>query len=201
MRRMLVAGMAAGRLITGSGGTAVAQGDAGTSLQPIEVPEAGIGLAFPATWAVDIQMRQREDYWLSELYPDAAPVIFWNVLYASEGGDPWCDLNWYPDHPMSLAEYAQTYETLITPDSGVERTIEVRPVQLAVGDAYRFDIYNQPTDQYSTVYLFRPDPSLYLLQCVGSSPDEAAWLKVAETIELPAAAETPAATELPAATP
>lgn len=166
----------------------VAAEDATAETEPAgqlaEIPEAGLVMSFPSEWAVDIEMREREDFWLSELYPEAAPVVFWDVVYASLSGSPWCDITWYPDHPMSLAEYAEAYESLMTPDRTETRTIEVTPVEIAPGDAYRFDIYNQPSESYATVYLFQSGSSQYLLQCVGDTRDERDWLQFADAIEL-----------------
>ena len=149
-----------------------------------EVPEAAVALAFPADWAVDIEMRPGEDWGLSERYDDAAPLRFWNVLYASPGGRPWCDVTWYPEHPMTLAEQAIEYELLMTPTlSEVERTIEVMPTQLPAGDAFRFVIYNGPTDDFGTVYLLESEVGRYFLQCVSDERADDDWLSIASSIE------------------
>jgi hypothetical protein len=149
-----------------------------------EVPEAAVALAFPADWAVDIEMRPGEDWGLSERYDDAAPLRFWNVLYASPGGRPWCDVTWYPEHPMTLAEQAIEYELLMTPTlSEVERTIEVTPTQLPAGEAFRFVIYNGPTDDFGTVYLLESEVGRYFLQCVSDERADDDWLSIASSIE------------------
>lgn len=185
MRRTAFAGGLMALLVGVSGTLAMAQTVAESEAQRIEVPEAGIAMAFPADWSVDIEMREREDFWLSERFPEAAPVQFWNVLYASPGGRPWCDVTWYPAHPLPLADHAVDYEALMTPDGDVERSIEVEPIEVETGAGYRFVIWNGPTDDYSTVYLLESDAAHYLLECVSDTRDEADWLSVAQTIELP----------------
>lgn len=153
--------------------------------QRIEVTEAGAALSFPDPWAVDIEMREREDWGLSERYDDAAPLRFWQVLYASDGGRPWCDLTWYPWHPMTLDEHALEYELLMMPTlSDVQRTIEVTPLPLPAGEAVRLVIYNEPTDDWTTTYLLAADTARYLLRCVSDerAPDD--WLELAEGFEL-----------------
>ena len=102
-------------------------------------------------------MREREDWGFVESDEDK-PLVFWNVVYASAAGWPWCDLTWYPQHPMSLEEHALLYEELMTPTSAdVERPIEMTPVSLPAGEAYRFVIYNEPTDDHTTTYLLEGD--------------------------------------------
>ena len=150
----------------------------------VEVPEAAVALSFPADWDIDVEMRQGEDWGLSERYVDAAPLRFWNVLYASPGGRPWCDVSWYPEHPMTLAEHAVEYELLMTPTlSEVERTIEVLPTELPAGEAFRFVIYNGPTDDFGTVYLLESRAGRYFLQCVSDERADDDWLSIASTLE------------------
>ncbi len=171
-----------------------AQDETPTASKPIEtrteVPEAGVAVSFPADWSVDIEMRQREDWGLSERYDDAAPLTFWKVLYASADGRPWCDVAWYPQHPMTLAVHAAEYEALMTPTSAdVERSIEVTPVSLPAGSAFRFVIYNEPTDDYGTSYLLGSDGGRYFLPCMSDQSADDDWLSVAASIEWLAAPE------------
>lgn len=151
--------------------------------QRVEVAEAGVALALPAAWDVDIEMREREDWGLSDRFEDAAPLPFWNVLYASDGGRPWCDLAWYPLHPMTLEEHAIEYELLMTPTlADVARAIEVESLVLPAGAAYRLVVYNEPTDDWTTTYLLADGVSRYLLRCVGDERHAADWLPLAESI-------------------
>ncbi len=150
----------------------------------VEVPEAAIRVSFPVDWNVDIEMREREDWGLSDRYEGAAPLTFWNVLYASADGRPWCDVTWYPEHPMTLAEHAVEFEHLMTPTlSEVERTIDVAPTELPAGEAFRFVIYNEPTDDFGTVYLLESEVGRYFLQCVSDERAADDWLSIASSIE------------------
>ncbi len=183
MRLTIVITLVCG-LLMGVALPAVAQDEATAEPGRVAVPEAGVALIFPADWSIDVEMRAREDWGLSERYEDAAPLTFWNVLYASAAGRPWCDLTWYPQHPMTLAEHAVEYEALMTPSlSDVQRSIEVSSVELPAGEAYRFDIYNAPTESYSATYLLGSGASRYILECMADTRDETDWLSVAETIE------------------
>ena len=158
----------------------------------MEVPAAGVAVAFPADWAVDVEMREGQDWGLAERYADAAPLRFWSVLYGSPGGRPWCDLTWYPEHPMTLAEHAVEYELLMTPTlSDVERTIEVTPVELPAGEAFRFVIYNEPTGDYGTVYLLESEAGRYFLQCVSDERAADDWRSIASSLEWIALPELP----------
>jgi hypothetical protein len=183
MRRSIMVSSVVSLLLAGSRVPAMAQDGADPGYQRVEVPEAAVALALPADWAVDIELDEREDFYLSELFPEAAPVTYWNVLYASGSGRPWCDVTWYPAHPMTLEEHALLFEQLMTPSTNVERTIEVVPAELPAGAAYRFVIYNQPTDDYQTVYLIGSGPSRYALWCVADERVEGDWLAIAQTLE------------------
>ena len=183
MRRSARTSAFLGLLLASSVTPTLAETDIDSEAHRVEVPEAGMAMAFPADWSVDVELRQREDFWLSERFPDAAPVLFWNVLYASPGGRPWCDVTWYPAHPLPLAEHAVDYEALTTPDGNVERSIEVEPIVTEAGAGVRFVIWNGPTDDYSTVYLLESGAAHYLVECASDTRDEDDWLHVAGTIE------------------
>ena len=130
-------------------------------------------------------MRQKEDWGLDDAGIADEPVPFWKVIYASDGSGTWCDLTWYPSHPLALDAHAERYEALMTPShSDVERPIEVTSVELPAGEAYRFDIYNEPSATYTTVYLLASGDAHYQLQCVGVEPAEVGWLSVAESLQL-----------------
>lgn len=182
MRKSIIVGPVVSLLLVSSA-PAIAQDEVEPGYQRVEVPEAALAVALPADWAVDIELDEREDFYLSERFPEAAPVTFWKVLYASGSGRPWCDVTWYPAHPMPLQEQALLFEQLMTPSSDVERTIEVEPVELPAGAAYRFVIYNQPTADYQTVYLLDASPSRYALECVADERVEGDWLEIARTLE------------------
>jgi hypothetical protein len=170
-------------LLVGSlGGVLMAQDEAPLE-QAVEVPEAGLAMSLPADWGVDIEMRQRQDFGLVD-DPDAPPVVFWNVLYASAGGRPWCDVTWYPEHPLPMPDHAQLVGELMTPDITTERTVEMSSVELPTGEAYRFDIHNTPTATYSTIYLLGSGSSRYVLECAADTRDESDWLGVAQSVAL-----------------
>jgi hypothetical protein len=158
---------------------------AADDMQRVEVGEAGVAAAFPSTWDARVEMRERGDWGLYDEGFAQEPVVFWNVIYASAGGRPWCDLVWYPSHPLPMAAHVERYEALMRPTGvGVERSIEVEPLSLPAGTAYRFVIYNGPTDDYTTTYLLGGDDQRYLLQCVDDERAADDWLAVAESLEL-----------------
>ena len=166
--------------------------------QRLEVPEAGVALSLPTAWNVDIEMRERLDFGLYDegLADDA--VAYWSVIYASDGGRPWCDLTWYPAHPLTLPEHAQRYEALMTPAvAEVQRPIEVDEVTLPAGESHRLVIYNEPTDDHTTVYVLAAGEEHYILQCVDDARAADDWISVAESLEVlePSAEEPPAASE------
>ena len=175
-------------LSMGSTTMAVAQdavSDDGMEPQVIGVPDAGVEIALPAAWNADIEMRQKEDWGLYDEGLADEPVPFWKVIYASDGSGTWCDLTWYPSHPLALDAHAERYVALMTPThSDVERPIEVTGAELPAGEAYRFDIYNEPSAAYTTVYLLASGDAHYQLRCVGDEPAEDGWLSVAESLEL-----------------
>jgi hypothetical protein len=89
-------------------------------IQRVEVAEAGVALALPAAWTVDIEMREREDWGLSDRFEDAAPTAFleraqcqrwWPaaalvVLYTEAGDGDWCLLKVHENNPLTLDEAA-----------------------------------------------------------------------------------------------
>jgi hypothetical protein len=198
LRRSMTAGLIAGLLATGAGAAVLAQDEPmGADLayyEQVEVPEAGITLAFPPDWNVDIEMDQRQDFELTDEINEGEPVYFWNVLYASAGGRPWCDLVWWPDHPLPLDGQSLVYEWRMSPDpdSGVERTVETTPIELGTGEAYRFDIYNEPTGDYTTAHMFESGSDRYLLSCVGDTFEAVDALEVSQTIDFVGDASAPA---------
>jgi hypothetical protein len=186
MRRRCTRLVLTGLLIV-QAGVVVAQTDAtdGSDVQRIDLPEVGVALSLPADWNTDIEMRQQEDWGLYDEGLAAEPVPFWKLVYASDGSGTWCDLTWYPSYPLALDAHAERYEALMTPGhSDAERPIEVTSVELSGGEAYRFDIYNEPSATYTTVYLLGSGDAHYLLQCVGDEPAEDGWLPLAESLEL-----------------
>lgn len=178
----MVTGISMSLLLLVVGGS-LATAEEDSEAQRVEVPEAGLAMAFPGDWSVSIEMRPSEDFGLTD-DPDAPPVAFWKVLYASAGGRPWCDVTWYPEHPLPLAEHALLLERLMTPSTGVERTIETSLVEVPAGESYRLDIHNAPTESFSSTYLLGPGSSRYILECMADAPDEDDWLSVAQTVEL-----------------
>lgn len=185
IRRATAALLTAG-LFAGVSAPGLAQdGDTRGDTQRLEVPEAGVSVSFPASWGASVEMREKEDWGLYDEGFADAPVAFWNVIYASDGGRPWCDLVWYPSHPLTIEQHAQRYEALMTPShSEVERPIEVEPVSLPAGEATRFHIYNEPTDDHTTLFLLGVDDSRYLLQCVSDERAEDDWMSMADSLEL-----------------
>jgi len=185
MRRVITTVLAAG-LVVGVGMPGTAQeDDAADGFQRVEVAEAGVAVAVPAGWAADVEMREREDWGLYDEGLAQEPVAYWNVIYASDGGGAWCDLVWYPAHPLSLTEHADRYVALMTPThADVERSIEVAPVSLAAGEAYRFVVFNEPTDDYTTTYLLGAADTRYLLQCVDDERHPDDWLPLARSLEV-----------------
>lgn len=186
MRRVGVMTMAVGLSMSLATSAAAedAANDSGTEVQRLDVPEAGVAISLPAAWKAYVEMQEKEDWGLSDEGFADAPVPFWKVIYASDGSGTWCDLTWYPSHPLALDAHAERYEALLTPShSEVERPIEVTGVELPAGAAYRFDIYNEPSAAYTTVYLLASGGAHYQLQCVGDEPAEDGWLTVAESLE------------------
>ena len=180
---MAVAGLLMGPATLASAQDA-ANGD-GSELRYLDVPEAGVAISLPAAWDAYVEMREKEDWGLYDEGFADEPVPFWNVIYASDGSGTWCDLTWYPEHPLALDAHAQRYEALMTPThSDVERPIEVTSVELPAGQAYRFDIFNEPSVAYTTVYLLARGDAHYLLQCVADEPADGGWLAVAESLEV-----------------
>lgn len=200
MRRTVVASVVVGLLI-GSATAVVAQDDLSggrADLQRIEVRDAGVAVSVPAGWNADIEMRNREDWGLYDEGFADEPVPYWSVIYASDGGRPWCDLTWYPSHPLTLDTHAERYEALMTPShSDLERPIEVTGVDLPAGEAHRFDTYNEPSDDFTTVYLLAAGDAHYQLRCVSDGRVEDGWLPVAESLELTEATEEPMASAEP----
>ena len=190
MRRVitmiLVAGSIAGVSVPASAQDQGSDGEgSGGEVQRVEVPEAGVAVSFPGAWDAYVEMREREDWGLYDEGLVEAPVTFWEVIYASADGRPWCDLVWYPAFPLTMAEHAQRFEALMTPTStDLVRPIETDPVSLPAGEAHRFVIYNEPTSDYTTTYLLGLGDSRYLLQCVGDVRPDDDWLAVASSLEL-----------------
>ena len=175
-----------------------AANDSGTEVPRLDVPEAGVAISLPAAWKAYVEMQEKEDWGLSDEGFADAPVPFWKVIYASDDGRPWCDLTWYPQHPLPIDAHVERHEALMTPShSDVERPIEVTTVELPAGEAYRFDVYNEPTGSYSTVYLLGSGDARYLLECVGDEPTADGWLAVGESLELIGGTEEPMASQEP----
>ena len=182
MRRFATAGLLAGLVMT-FGSLAAAEDE--TAPQRMEIAEARVSIVLPSAWTGYVEMRERQDFGLYDEGHADAPVPFWNVIYASGDTEAWCDLVWYPEHPLSLDDHAARYAALMTPThSDVERRIDVAPVTLPAGEAVRFVIYNEPTDDQTTTYLVGVADARYLLQCVDTERAADDWLSVASSLEV-----------------
>jgi hypothetical protein len=175
--------------------TAAAAEDRESDLQRVEVPDAGIAVAFPPDWDVDVEMRYVESEDGNE------KLAYWDVLSAITEDGTTCTIKHYPHSTVSPADLAQSSVTYLT-GIGPDVIAEAVPVWLAVGEAHR--VYAQIPDSYlespkhgfSSQYLIdrRFDDGLLELHCISPERDARDWMGIAETLEwLPGGAVPPTA--------
>lgn len=149
--------------------------------QRIEVPEAGISMAFPAGWSVATRMVREE----GQLPPGSGEEATTDVMLVLEAADQTgggCLLGMYPEHPLPFDEHVEwvARQHAETPD--VVASVGSSPVELPFGQAMRIDIVL--TDGgHSAAYLFESGESRYQLFCGGPERPPDDWRSVAETIE------------------
>lgn len=202
MRRTLKVLMVTCLLAIGTVPVVVGQSEEPTSdpgVQLVEVPEAGFSASFPADWDISIPMARRE----AELpvAPDATePAYETTLVWARAADGRWCDVDLYEGTALSLADHAvwlqerleRPYEWLQEPQE-IDRVVEVGPLELPVGEAYRVHMDDGAQDRTWTMYLFGSGHEQYLLSCVAELGAVEDWLPIAESIELQPTTEKPAA--------
>jgi hypothetical protein len=181
-RRTSVAVLSA-MLLTASTAGVAAQGpesDAGPQPQRVEVPEAGIVVAFPSDWSVVVQMIRDEAEIPPEL-SEAGPVDRWIVLDAAAPDSSGCELVMYGDHPLGFDDHAAWIQTGYSEEADIV-SVAATPVALSLGPAIRFDVATEGAGAW-TSYLFESDDARYHLGCGSAEPPKDDWLSIAETIE------------------
>lgn len=155
--------------------------DPGAALSRVDVPEAGISLAFPEGLSVNVVMEREE----VDLPPEAAesgPVYVWVVLSALAPDGHGCQLGMYESYPLTLEEHAEWIGQQAD-DVGFAGTVESTHVSLPAGDAIRIDLEDAEQGFYGTAYLMESHAARYQLRCFDFAPAEDDWLSVAETVE------------------
>ncbi len=195
MRRASWSGPVIGLLATTTMMTIAAAESGENDLRRVEVPEAGIAVAFPSDWDVEAEMRYVE----SEDGNEA--LDYWDVLSAINEAGTSCTIKHFPHStlsPAGLAEASVTYLTGVGPDVVAEAV----PVRLALGEAYR--VYAQLPDsdpespsRFSSQYLIdsRFHDGLLELHCISHERDTRDWMGIAETLEWLPSGAVPATSE------
>ena len=154
-------------------------------LQRVEMSEAAIAVSFPADWSLEGQMEQFEIEIPPEL-EDASPVYAWAVMRAYQ--DAVCSVWLYEHSPMSIDEHAAWIERMNTEDPAFDGTFATSRVQLPAGEAIRI-VSDYPAEGVaSAAYLVEAGERRYQISCTDDEPAADAYLSIAETIEILAAA-------------
>ncbi len=183
MRRAFTGSLSACLLLASTVGTVVAQdedlrmGDDPAYFERVEVADAGIAVAFPADWDVEIEMDYAE---MEEGEPETG---YWNVLYARGPEDAWCDLTWYLAALGDLSGLADHMAENFKASRGEGSTVQVTPVELAVGESYRVDVQDPADSDYLSSFTFDSDGGRYNLNCMASVHDARDWMDIAATLE------------------
>jgi hypothetical protein len=183
MRRSMSAMLLTCLLVAVTSGPGLTQSglaEEGATAQRIEVPEAGISVAFPATWSVVTRMV-REQARLPSDSGEAATTDVWVVLEAADTGGGGCDLRRYLDDLEAIdAAHARWLATSVTEVSdGV--TVVSSTIELPAGPAKRFDL-DYRDGSFGTAYLMRSEEARYSLRCGGHEQLEEDWRSIAESI-------------------
>lgn len=182
MRRSVSASMLT-LLLMASAGIVTAQEPGqspGPGSQRVEIPEAGISLAFPDDWSAVVQMVREQ----AELPPElsgSAPVDRWIVVDAAAPDGSGCGLVMYGEHPLSFEQHAEWIASSFADEADVT-SAQSSHVVLPLGDAIRFDVAVEGTG-YWTSYLFESDEARYQLGCMAAQRPADDWLSVIETVE------------------
>jgi hypothetical protein len=133
--------------------------------QRVEAPEAGIALAFPDDWVVEID-----------------PIMSDAVLSAEGPGGGSCGVELLdPTRWSGLDDAAEFFVSVMRDFGAVTTSLALR---LPVGDAFRIDAEVPEEGFFSTIYLLSDSTSSYGLMCDASDPPEDRWLSIADTFEL-----------------
>ncbi len=183
IRRWLVMLVTMCLFAVGVGGAVVAQ-EPQSSPDPgsdrIEIPEAGMVMAFPEHWSVVVQMVRDEAELPPELSESRA-VDFWTVLEAAAPDGSGCGLVMYGDHPLAFEEHAEWIRGSYEADE-TTTSVTSTAVELPLGAAIRFDIARED-EGAGAIYLLEADGVRYQLRCGAYERPEDDWLSIAETLE------------------
>jgi hypothetical protein len=175
MRRLTTALVVGTLLGIGSSQAVTAQSPSPGPLevdQRIEVPQAGIGVAFPADWTVDIRTVPLSDR--SELPgPEVEASILVNAYlpYEFEG----CRVSLWGSLGMTPGEFAQWNSP---------SDLEVKRIILPVGEVFRVSlIKDDPVEPDIELFILSVEEDTLMLTCLGDDPPLDRWLSIAETLE------------------
>lgn len=146
----------------------------------VEIPEAGVAVAFPGDWSVVVQMIRE----VADLPPElgeAEPVDRWIVVEAAASDGSGCGLVMYGEHPLDFDDHAAWLEGGYAGEADVT-SVAATSVVLPAGDAIRFDVAIEDTGVW-TSYLLESDEARYQLGCMSAGQPDDAWSSIAETVE------------------
>jgi hypothetical protein len=136
--------------------------------QRVEAPEAGIAVAFPDDWAVEVRPIVQAEFISDAVLSGEAPGGGSCEVVVQDGGT-WSSIDDWAEQVL------ETFQDFGAADSTTLR--------LPVGDAIRIDL-EVPEEGFSGAsYMLSDGTTFYGLLCRASDPPEDRWLSIAETFE------------------
>ena len=149
-------------------------------LERREFAEAGVSVAMPPDWSVELLLEQKEDA-LPDAYADAGPISFVDLLRAESDDGEWCQLRAHPENPMPLYDQA-SWE--LAQWSAVFPNASVELYSTQDGSETRYIVvYSAPdSDEGVNFYFFETGGERYQLNCAGVFGPDSPWDAIAASV-------------------
>jgi hypothetical protein len=121
-------------------------------LERVEFAEAGVALALPPDWSVELLLEEREDS-LPDAFADVGPITRQALLLAEAPDDEWCELDAHPQNPMPLHDHASwelAQWSAVFPDV----SIDLYSAEDQGRERYVVVVRGDDTDQSANLYFF-----------------------------------------------
>lgn len=156
------------------------------SFEPIDVPAAGLSLAFPDTWRTMLPEGTR----VSAITTPQGEPVFETTAVLANGDGAWCDVDVYLDMTATLEEHAYGYTKYLQEINSADARMIVVETELTAGPSYRIEVFDPSRERLLAMYLvdgpLTDDGTFdrYLLTCAAAGDSEPFWEAIAESMQL-----------------
>ena len=149
-------------------------------LERREFAEAGVSVALPPDWSVELLLEQKEDS-LPDAYADAGPISFVDLLIAESDVGEWCQLRVHPENPMPLHDHA-SWELAQWSAMFPDASFELYSTQDGSETRYIVVFSTPDSNEGANLYFFETGGERYQLDCTGVFGPDSPWDAIAASV-------------------